>query len=233
MMNLGKMIMMGLFLFLAGCGSVEVAHNQADASLDNKGRITQQNTWCNGRYGSGGRIAAYYEGSVSNYFPSGVNYTNVYDSARAQWSGISSNVAVNKTSSTLNTPDKYYVGTTATPFLFGRITTFYYDYYGNLVQSDPQNITSEDTNSNWVKTHVSLYDNQMNNYGLTTTQRVYVATHEIGHTLKLAHLDDTLTCTQTPLPSGERSVMQSGDGNVLNWGVQPYDKRELKAKWGL
>jgi len=60
----------------------------------------------------------------------------------------------------------------------------------------------------------------MNYYNMTTAQRTSNATHEIGHTLSLAHPTNTVVL---------ESVMKTG---IQSTGPQTYDHNELKRKWG-
>ncbi|RKJ50458.1 hypothetical protein D7X33_32605, partial [Butyricicoccus sp. 1XD8-22] len=63
-----------------------------------------------------------------------------------------------------------------------------------------------------------IYNNVMNNFNMTNSQRVSNATHEIGHTLKLAHpTDDSVV-----------SVMRQG---IRSIGPTTYDYNELDRKW--
>ncbi|MFS0728393.1 matrixin family metalloprotease [Paenibacillus sp. 1P07SE] len=155
-------------------------------------------------YNAGGRSSAqfnaWYDSSVASY-----GYTGIYDSARASWGGISSRVAVGKTTSSAGTPDKYYVGTTTDPELMGLASYF-------NASGSPVCITCTR-----AYTTVALYNNNLpNNY----SYRLSAAIHEIGHSLSLAHTSNELT----------NSVMQPWLQNI---GVQQYDMNQLKAKWGV
>ena len=39
----------------------------------------------------------------------------------------------------------------------------------------------------WPRTDVYIYSNTMDSASMTTSQKIANATHELGHTLKLAH----------------------------------------------
>jgi len=182
--------------------------------------IRPLDTWCGGKTGNG-TSATYYDASVSSS-QWGFDYTSTFDQARAQWSGISSRVALNKTSSTANNPDKYYVGNTSSAGLLG-LTTPYIYRNGVLVDG------SQNLDDVWEKTNVSIYDNTFQQNGFTATERLGTATHELGHSLKLAHPGQG-SCRVTAIPDGTTAVMVQGR---KAYGVQQYDKRELKAFWGL
>jgi len=156
---------------------------------------------------SGGRSSAvfyaYYDSSVTSY-----GYTSHYDAARANWNGISQEVAINKTSSPSGTPDKYYVGTTTTPGLLGR-TIPYKASGGTYVPAS--------TSEQWAYCTVSIYHNTMSDNNMNHSQIVSNATHELGHTLSLAHPT-----------SFQISVMNQG---IQSIGPTTYDKNQLKAKW--
>ncbi|MCE5172731.1 hypothetical protein LQV63_26020 [Paenibacillus profundus] len=160
-------------------------------------------------YFSGGRAA----GSFSAYYHSSVSsngYDNHYETARTNWNGISSKVKVSKTTTTSGDPDRYYVGTTGTSTLLGQIVPYKLSG-GTYVEASP--------NDKWAYSTATIYDNTMKSYKMTHSQIVSNATHEIGHTVSLAH---------SPSSSGP-SVMKQG---IQDIGPQTYDKNELKAKWG-
>jgi hypothetical protein len=154
---------------------------------------------------SGGRSSAnfnaYYDSSVASY-----GYTNHYDTARADWSAASSKVNIGKTTSTSGSPDKYYVGTTSVVGLLGVQTPY---------NSSGQNVG---TSSTWAYSTVAIYDNQMNDFGMSFSERVSNATHEVGHTLSQAH----------PVTSQNSVMIQS----IQSIGVQNWDRESLIAKWG-
>ncbi|WP_404559654.1 MULTISPECIES: hypothetical protein [unclassified Paenibacillus] len=154
---------------------------------------------------TGGRSSAnfnaYYDSSVSTN-----GYTSAYDTARSDWSAASGSVNIGKTTSTSGTPDKYYVGSTATSGLLG-VTTPYNTSGGVAGVSD-----------RWAFATVAIYHNQMEAFGMNSAQKTSNATHEIGHTLSQAH----------PSTSSS-SVMKQG---IQSIGVQAYDKQSLIAKWG-
>lgn len=217
--------------FLASCNQVtqtphvsttaqlgEVSQTQETFSAETSPTIRPQSNWCNFRYGkSNSIIAAYYDPAMSTY------YRGVFDGARANWSGISSNVTVNATSTNSNLPDRYYALDTDTPGLLGRINPFVYNSSGALVGGP------EYVNSAWVTVNVFIYINQMQANGMTYSQQVSNATHEIGHSLKMAHPNDA-SCYYSVPQSGESSVMNQG---IQNIGPQNFDKRELKRVWGV
>ncbi|WP_420594244.1 hypothetical protein [Deinococcus sp.] len=209
---------LGFCALLSSCGqqvTPQVA-NESGAS----GVIHQLDTWCGGKEGNG-ISATYYDSSVSSS-QWGFNYVTTFDQARAQWGGISSRVALNKTSSTANNPDKYYVGNTAVADRLG-ITTPYIYKNGVLVDG------SQNLDDVWAKANVSIYDNTFKQNSFTTTERLGTVTHELGHSLKLAHPGQG-SCRVAPISAGATAVMVQGR---KAYGVQQYDKQEIKAFWGL
>lgn len=158
----------------------------------------------NGR--STAKFNAFYDASVASY-----GYTGIYDTARASWGGISSKVAIGKTTSSSGLPDKYYVGTSTDPTLLGLAS--YYD--GN---SQPVSYTSVR-----AYTTVASYDNNLQRYEAAGSNSVRVsnAIHELGHSLSLGHTTD---------PNVTNSVMFEGAQTI---GPQQYDQNQLKAKWGI
>lgn len=154
---------------------------------------------------SGGRSSAnfnaYYDSSVASY-----GYTNAYDTARSDWSAASNSVNIGKTTSATSSPDKYYVGNTSVAGLLGVQTAY---------NSSGQNVGTSDK---WAYSTVAIYNNQMEAYNMTSTQKISNATHEVGHTLSMAH------------PStSQNAVMKQG---IQSIGVQAYDRESLIAKWG-
>ncbi|KOY83310.1 hypothetical protein I6G82_06060 [Lysinibacillus macroides] len=160
-------------------------------------------------------LTAYYDSSVATY-----GYTSAYDDARARWGGISSDVSISKTTSTNNNPDKYYIGTTASPTLIGRMIPY--------TKTSTGFITEASVDDDWLYATVRMYYNNMNSFGMNYSQIVSNAVHEIGHSLKLAHPGQG-TESSTPVPSGQYSVMNQG---IQSIGPQSYDKNELIKKWG-
>ncbi|MFM9282163.1 hypothetical protein [Paenibacillus jiagnxiensis] len=166
--------------------------------------ISYATIWAGGR-SSGANFSAYYDSSVASY-----GYTNHYDSARADWNSASSSVNITKTTSTSGNPDKYYVGVSSVAGLLGQISRY---------TSSGQVVTS--LSDDWAYATVSIYHNNMDAYGedgMSQSERISNATHEVGHTLSMAH----------PVTS-RSSVMKQG---VQSIGVQSYDKESLIEKWG-
>lgn len=217
---------------LASCGKNASATTQADLpdiQISNESSnkpISAQKYWCGSKAGNG-TSAVYYDASVTSQNIFSGLYAGYFDEGRAAWGGISSKVALNKTSSTSNWPDKYYVGNTNAPGRLG-MTIGYRIVNGSPVSTAP--MTQSDSDANWQFATVSVYENTMTDNRATATDRRATVVHELGHSLKLDH-PESGSCGTTALPSGETSVMIQGLGKTNI--VQPYDKRELKAKWGL
>lgn len=74
-------------------------------------------------------------------------------------------------------------------------------------------------NSQWNSAEVIGYNNVMDSYNFTPTNKLQVWTHEFGHSLSLAHVEDGTPATMAPrVPS--------------NLGIQSRDRQNLIAKWG-
>ena len=123
---------------------------------------------------SGGRtngiFNAYYDASVSSH-----GYTTYYDQARQSWNGISSKVSIGKTTSTSDYPDKYYIGDTATEGLLGRHIPYKKNWLGSIVVA-----SNSDT---WLYSTVSIYDNTMDQYNMTQSERISNATGLVKKTV--------------------------------------------------
>lgn len=145
---------------------------------------------------------AYYHSTVSGY-----GYTGNYDAGRSYWNS-SSKVNIKKTNGTIGRPDLYYIGTTSTPGLIGRI-----------IPCNSAGVQVS-TGSYWDYATVFMYDNQMKALSNYTNSRInYNAAHEIGHTLKMAHVT-----------SPYNSVMVQGWYNIPS-SLTNYDSGEINKKW--
>jgi len=166
------------------------------------GGVVQADTFNGGRKNNA-KPSAFYDTSVSTY-----GYTSHYDAGRAYWNE-NSNVNITRTFSVLNRPDIYYIDNTAVSGLYGRI--YPYNSSGVLVSPD----------SYWDYTTVFMYDNQMRATGsnFTSSRVKYNAAHEVGHTIKMAHV---------PIPYN--SVMVQGWWNIPA-SITSYDSGEVNSKW--
>lgn len=154
-----------------------------------------------GTTSTGGHAKVIYSRSVATY-----GYTTIYDNAISRWNGISTKASVKKASASYTT-DTYYVGTTSVA-----------DRTGLMQAMGPRGSVCLDCT--WTYTLVYLYDNNMDKFEYTTTNRTATAVHEVGHSLKLDH---------TP-SSGSSSIMKQGRKSSTY--PTTYDKGQLKAKWG-
>lgn len=139
--------------------------------------------------------------SVSDY-----GYTSIYNQAMDNWRGISSNVTFTTTGSHAYY-DKYHVSTTSSDGLLGRIVPY-------ISSGNTTNLNSE-----WGYVRVYVFENTFAENGYSNTDRLATATHEVGHSIKLAH------------PSGDvSSNMNQGIGKPSS--PTSYDRSELRRKWG-
>lgn len=161
-----------------------------------------------------GVFNAYYDDSVA-----AKGYTTQFDWARSKWSGISSKVSIGKTNNATTSTDQYYVGTTFVPKLYGE--TNFFKKTGSYV--DP-NI------SNWDYSAVVIYHNNLVKDGLDNdTNMKNTVTHEVGHSLGLAHTNEINNTLKA------FSIMTDGSDSFKNRNVtspSDYDEGELKYKWG-
>jgi hypothetical protein len=171
-------------------------------------------------YHSGGRssatFSAYYDSSVASY-----GYTSHYDDGRNNWNALFvPGVAITKTVNNFSTADEYYVGTSSSVGQLGH-AAYYKRILGVVVPAS--------TSDTWEYSVLSLYHNNVSTAttgsggtskpGLTRAEIVSsVTTHEIGHSLALAHS-----------PTGVSSVMTAND--ITNFPPTSYDKSEIEAKW--
>ncbi len=144
----------------------------------------------------------YYDSSVSSYA-----YASNFDAARAYWNA-NSLVNITKTSSTSTRPDVYYVSTTSKPGYYGQT----YVYGTNGMETS--------TSSYWEYAEVFVFDNQVRaNSSNSSAIKNYNVAHEIGHTIKMAHV---------PIPYN--SVMIQGLYSIPS-SITSFDSGELNAKW--
>lgn len=171
--------------------------------------LTSQNIYSGTRLAgtTGARFAAWYDASVATY-----GYTGAFDNARASWNGISSKVAIDKSTTYVAANDSYFVSPDDRSPYVG--ITYYYTSEGNT--------TAADQNANWHHSAIVMYNGTLARYDAATRSN-YIrrcTIHEIGHSLKQDH--DTQ-------PSGT-SIMNPEC--ALASGVMQYNKSELIRKWG-
>ncbi|NMI07837.1 matrixin family metalloprotease [Paenibacillus sp. SZ31] len=161
-------------------------------------------------HSQGGKFGAYYDSSITTY-----GYTSHFDFARNSWAGISPNVAISKSSTRGYGIDEYYVGTSSTPHLYGLFSP-YNDVFSVGVTVDP-------LKRNWVYSVISVYDNNIKDDGLKNSTNIrHTTTHELGHSLGLAHTEDTpkkATSVMTKGQEADRSITTPSD----------YDKNQLRT----
>lgn len=162
-----------------------------------------------------GIYKAWYDSSVASY-----GYTGKFDWARSKWAGVSSKVSIGYQSTNDSTTDEYYVGTSSTAGLLGLTSPYVRHWYGNSYQ-DP------DT-GNWDYCVVSLYDNNLDAAGLKTDTNIKnTATHEVGHSIGLAHT--------TSSGNKAASIMTAGDDAAKDRSIttpSTYDTSNVTSKWG-
>lgn len=158
-------------------------------------------TYAGGRKGNA-KPNVFYSASVSNF-----GYTSNFDAGRAYWN-TNSKVNITKTTSLDNRPDIYYVGNTSNVNVLGVAAG--YSSTSTLVA----------LTSYWDFATATIYDNSMRAQSNYTTSRInYNAAHEIGHTIKMAHVG---------IPTN--SVMVQGWYNIPT-SITSFDSGEVNTKW--
>ncbi|MFD7523379.1 matrixin family metalloprotease [Paenibacillus chitinolyticus] len=157
----------------------------------------------------GGKFNAWYDSSVSSY-----GYGPAYDQGRSNWGGITSNVSIGTTSvKSGEDTDEYYVGTTSDPTLLGQNIAYDVGW--------PVNIPRGKNEQNWDYTTNAIYHNNIDKYSNSGFVARYVTTHEIGHSLGIAH---------TTGENASWSVMKDTvepNKEIINTPTQ-YDREQLK-----
>lgn len=147
------------------------------------------------------KLTVYYHSSVSAY-----GYTSNYDRGRAYWNAHSK-VNITRASININRPDIYYIGNTSVKGLLDRVIP--YNSSGIKVSASEY----------WDYTTVYMYDNQMRAQSNYSSSRInYNAAHEIGHTIKKAHV---------PIPYN--SVMVQGWYTIPS-SITSFDSSEVNRK---
>ena len=165
--------------------------------------------------------------SVANH-----EYTNILNIARESWNLITVVINVNAPISFNGLQDTYFVGTSWEPGEFG-LTRGYVEIGGELY-------FSSNASNNWHHCTISIYNNQLDAANATYEEQLANAAHEVGHSLKMAHTNETDKVAypdqgdhEREIPAGRASVMRRPINTKTNYGVQEYDQDELIAKWGL
>jgi len=164
--------------------------------------VSKADFWGGGKTWDG-HARVEYTPSVASY-----GYTNIYNAAVNNWRGLSSKVTITVGVGSHPNDDKYHVAETSTPNLLGRIV--------------PYNGSEVGSTNYWAYVRVYIYDNTFNNFRFDEDERIGTATHEIGHSLKLAH----------PLSKSVSAVMHQYDDRDGVVSPTSYDISELRRKWG-
>lgn len=133
-----------------------------------------------------------------------------FKQAASLWNGITPSVLLKPASNKAPT-DIYYVSNSRIQGLLGTQLGYSKDILGRYKPSTEIN--------KWQFSTVMLYDNNMDALSLSYQERISTTAHEIGHSLGLSH----------PLTT-EPSLMRQG---VQSIGPMPFDRFELKRKWGI
>jgi|GEM_PF-1122381 len=177
------------------------------------------NYW-NGSRAAGANTNVYYDSSFASY-----GYTPHMDQARANWNSVGNSkvsFAHPLTTTGYGNLDKAYIGYHS----FDTTTfagTWHYSSSGSVI---------DNWSSNFDHASMIFYDNIFAANSFTYNQVVKTMTHELGHTIGLAHPTQTGYTADgdvtTAVPVGAFSVMYKGQ---LSYWVQTYDSSELKKKY--
>lgn len=141
---------------------------------------------------------------------------------RESWNLITVVINVNAPVSFDGFQDTYFVGTSYESGDIG-LTTGYEEIGGQLYPSS-------NTSDNWHHCTVAVYDNQLDAANATYEQRLSNAVNEVGHSLKMAHTNETNKTLypdqgdhKTEIPAGRASVMRRAINTIPDYGIQEYD----------
>lgn len=199
---------------LASCGTVsqETIKPTTQDNLLPDNILAAQNIYSGTRTGgiTGARYTAYYDPSIANY-----GYTGAFDNGRASWNGISSKVAVDKSTSYNDANDFYLVSGADRRPIGGETLAVVRDANGNFVAGN--------IDQTWHHAQITMYHgsyvNLFSDTALRATRIRQGVTHEIGHSLKQDHDSQ---------PVGTSIMRSDGDAS----GVTTYNRNELIRKWG-
>ncbi len=114
--------------------------------------------------------------------------------------------------------------------------TWYYKKVGSSGRN--YNITDGDpVDKSWYFCTITLFKNVHSSASRDDEELLLLATdtatHEMGHSLKLAHANANEGSERNNIsPNGQRSIMESEtDPDNLSGTVTPYDLQELRLKW--
>ncbi|GBF74412.1 hypothetical protein PA598K_02755 [Paenibacillus sp. 598K] len=151
----------------------------------------------------GSRPSAFYHSTVAQY-----GYTGAYDAGRAYWNAKSQvNITRAVISNPIDRPDTYYIGNTSVP-----------DFWGQIAPINSSGVIAQ-PNEHWVYVDVIMYDNTMRASGHQQANVRYNAAHEIGHTIKMAHVN---------IPTN--SIMVQGWWPIPA-SITTYDSNQVDLKW--
>lgn len=165
-----------------------------------------------------GNISVFYTLSVRN----NSEYTSIFNTAINNWNNISSRIKLKRVYSDQNVGSFVFAVTNNTnPNILGMMIPYYKNHQWQIIP----NLRAID--QTWFRTDIYIYTNNMNRFSMNFRQKVSNATHEIWHSLKLAHpWQGTERCVD--LPWWQKSVMNQWIQNI--W-PQQYDRNDIIYKW--
>ncbi|AIQ31227.1 hypothetical protein P40081_25975 [Paenibacillus sp. FSL P4-0081] len=162
-----------------------------------------------------GNVKVWYDYSIASY-----GFTSHYDHAISTWNGRNANVSISKTLNNSGQVDRYYVGTTTEPNLFGR--TIFYNDLGIAVDPDW---------FSWSRSVVSAYYNQLHDYeggvNFTAARIKHTTAHEVGHSLGLDHTTASAQVSTSLMTAGNHPSVNRDNNTPTS-----YDISELRSLYG-
>lgn len=191
------------------------------------------NYWDGGRT-NGVKGSVWYSDSVASY-----GYTGHFDKGRAYWNATPE-VNLWRNPTRLRYSDAYYVSSWkegnhagSNSYIYGFANGYQYWYGTDMNYSVGNNVY-------WDFALVRIYHGAMNTDGaepkLNYYERIKVAAHEIGHSIKIAHPDDK-SGKEPVLDKNMFSIMNQGRLEIMKPGtpyesITTYDKQTVTKKWG-
>lgn len=168
-------------------------------------------------------VDVYYNPSVSTY-----GFVTAFDHANNQWNGVSSKIVMRKVTTYRTGVNSIQVIAGLNPVIpnaWGLHNGYRLDATGQVVDAT--------TDEPWVHSKITLYNERfesLRGYPAYEVRKRQVAVHETGHSLKLAHTNEQYANETT-----ESSIMVGNaypNSDSFSDVPQPFDKGELRQKWG-
>lgn len=175
--------------------------------------VASADSFNGGRKGNGMHYA-YYSPSVYEK-----GYSTYFHDARTYWNQ-SPKIGIGQSNTYKKWDDRYYANFAQNTDILGQI------YIAKYINNVAQYGQDAWINHYWDFTHVILYYNSIQKSSANTRSKVsYIAAHEVGHSIKMAHTTKSNSVLRTPY---QGYLIPGGSGNIT---ISASDKASVNAKW--